>query len=121
MAKSNDPLIESLMQMAVAAAPLLRKARESGIFRDRDSVVDAEVVVPKAAEPTPPTPPTPAPEPPVAAVAPEAAALQDIIVRQALRISELEAEVAALKAAAVKPAKPKVKVKVATKARPAKA
>lgn len=118
MAKSNDPLIESLMQMAVAAAPLIRKARESGIFRDRDSVVDAEVVVPKAAEP--PAPP-PAPEPPPVPAAPEASALQDIIVRQALRISELEAEVAALKAAAAKPAKPKVKIKVATKARPAKA
>ncbi len=118
MAKSNDPLIESLMQMAVAAAPLIRKARESGIFRDRDSVVDAEVVAPKAAEP-PPAPP--APEPPPAPAAPEAGALQDIIVRQALRINELEAEIAALKAAAVKPAKPKVKIKVATKARPAKA
>lgn len=116
MAKSNDPLIESLMQMAVAAAPLIRKARESGIFRDRDSVVDAEVVPPKPPE-TPPAPPEPpkadaAPGPDIAA---QYAGMQDIIVRQALRINELESEVAALKAAKAKaPAKPKAK------ARPAK-
>ena len=110
MAKSNDPLIESLMQMAVAAAPLIRKARDSGIFRERDGVVDAEVVVTKAAEPPPPPA---APEPP-AAPAPETGALQDIIVRQALRINALEAEIAALKAAAAKP-------KAKPKARPAKA
>lgn len=104
MAKNNDQLIESLMQLAVSAAPLIRKARESGIFRDM--VVDAEVVPPaKAAEPAPapPTPPTP-PEPPkpadpAPADAAMTAALQDIVVRQALRINELEAELAALKAA----------------------
>ena len=98
MAKSNDQLIESLMQLAVSAAPLIRKARESGIFRD--PVVDAEVVSPtaKAAE-APPQPPKP-PEPPAAAAdASMTAALQDIVVRQALRINELETELAALKAA----------------------
>ncbi|OYX76310.1 MAG: hypothetical protein B7Y82_13980 [Sphingomonadales bacterium 32-65-25] len=110
MAKSNDPLIESLMQMAVAAAPLIRKARESGIFRDRDTVVDAEIVTPEA--PKPPEPPKAAEPPPVS---PDTSALQDIVVRQALRINELEAEVAALKAA--KKAGPKAKPKV----RPAKA
>ena len=117
MAKSNDPLIESLMQMAVAAAPLIRKARESGIFRDRDTVVDAEIVTPAAPEaPKPPEPPKAAEPPPVS---PDTSALQDIVVRQALRINELEAEVAALKAKAAKPAKAKPQSK--PKVRPAKA
>jgi len=95
MAKSNDQLIESLMQLAVSAAPLIRKARESGIFRD--PVVDAEVVSPtaKAAE----APPKPPEAPAAPADAGMTAALQDIVVRQALRINELEAELAALKAA----------------------
>ena len=120
MAKSNDPLIESLMQMAVAAAPLIRKARESGIFSERETVVDAEIVTPEPAKaPTPPEPPK-APEaaapPPVS---PDTSALQDIVVRQALRINELEAEVAALKAKAAKPAKAKPQSKA--KPRPAKA
>jgi hypothetical protein len=121
MAKSNDPLIESLMQMAVAAAPLIRKARESGIFRDRDTVVDAEIVTPEPAKaPTPPEPPK-APEAAAAPppVSPDTSALQDIVVRQALRINELEAEVAALKAKAAKPAKAKPQSKA--KPRPAKA
>lgn len=120
MAKSNDPLIESLMQMAVAAAPLIRKARESGIFRERETVVDAEIVTPEPAKaPTPPEPPK-APEaaapPPVS---PDTSALQDIVVRQALRINELEAEVAALKAA--RKAGPKAKPQSKAKPRPAKA
>lgn len=117
MAKSNDPLIESLMQMAVAAAPLIRKARESGIFRERETVVDAEIVTPEPAKaPTPPETPKAAEPPPVT---PDTSALQDIVVRQALRINELEAEVAALKAKAAKPAKAKPQSKA--KPRPAKA
>ncbi len=127
MAKNNDPLIESLMQLAVSAAPLIRKARESGIFRDRETVVDAEVVKPEA--PRPPEPPQApkaaeaAPEPPPAPAAPDpsVAAMQDIIVRQALRINELEAEVAALKAAATAAKKAPAKAKAKPKARPAKA
>lgn len=125
MAKSNDPLIESLMQMAVAAAPFIRKARESGFFRDRDTVVDAEIVTPAAATPPePPKAPVP-PQPPEAAAndaqaAAQGAAMQDIIVRQALRINELEAEVATLKAAKKPAAKPKAKPK-ARPAKPAKA
>lgn len=106
MAKSNDPLIESLMQMAVAAAPLIRKARESGIFRERESVVDADVVPAKA--PEAPEAPT-APATPAADVTAQGAAMQDIIVRQALRINDLEAELAKLKANA--PAKSKAKPK----------
>jgi hypothetical protein len=100
MAKNNDQLIESLMQLAASAAPLIRKARESGIFRDM--VVEAEVVAPapKAAEPAPATPPQPPkPADPAPVDAGMTAALQDIVVRQALRINELEAELAAQKAA----------------------
>jgi hypothetical protein len=115
MAKNNDPLIESLMQMAVAAAPLIRKARESGLFRRDDDVVEAEIVTPRPPE----APKAPEPPAPPAAPAPDLAAIQDIIVRQALRINELEAEVAALKAKAAKPAKAKPQSK--PKVRPAKA
>ncbi len=119
MAKSNDPLIDSLMQMAVAAAPLIRKARESGIFRDRDTVVDAEIVTPAAPEAhKPPEPPKAAEPPPVS---PDTSALQDIVVRQALRINELEAEVAALKVKAAKPAAKKAGPKVKPKVRPTNA
>ena len=123
MAKSNDPLIESLMQMAAAAAPLIRKARESGLFRERDPVVDAEVV-PPAAPTAPEAPkasaqPSPPPSPPPS---PDATALHDIIVRQALRINELEAQMAAMKAAAAHTAaKPKAKPKLKTRARAASA
>jgi hypothetical protein len=128
MAKNNDPLIESLMQLAVAAAPLVRKAREAGIFRREDDMVDAEVVTPKAPEPPPaPTPPerpkaAEAPAQPSPDLAAQYAGMQDIIVRQALRINELEAEVAKLKAA-TKPVKAKAPAKAAgkPKARPAKA
>ena len=89
-------------------------------FRERETVVDAEIVTPEPAKaPTPPEPPK-APEaaapPPVS---PDTSALQDIVVRQALRINELEAEVAALKAKAAKPAKAKPQSKA--KPRPAKA
>ena len=115
MAKNNDPLIESLMQMAVAAAPLIRKARESGLFRERDTVVDAEIVTPQPDAPASPEPARAEAAEPSA----EKAAMQDIIVRQALRINELEAEVAALKAAVAKPVKAKSPAKA--KARPAKA
>lgn len=102
MAKSNDPLIETLMQLAVTAAPLIRKARDSGIFRT-DTIMEAEIVQPEA--PRPPEPPKA--DAPSAAPDPSMAALQDIIVRQALRINALEAEIAALKAAAeAKPAPP---------------
>lgn len=119
MAKSNDPLIDSLMQMAVAAAPLIRKARESGIFRDRDTVVDADIVTPAAPEAQKPPEPPKAAEPPP--VSPDTSALQDIVVRQALRINELEAEVAALKSKAAKPAAKKAGPKVKPKVRPTKA
>jgi hypothetical protein len=86
----TDPLIESLMGLAVAAAPLIRRARESGIFRAEpaDEPVEASVVRE-----------TPAPKP-AAQPTPDVSALEALIGRQAMRIAELEAEVAALKAAA---------------------
>ncbi len=108
MAKTNDPLIETLMQLAVTAAPLIRKARDSGIFRT-ETIMEAEIVRPEAPKPPEPPKAEAAPEAPAAPAAPDASigAMQDIIVRQALRINALEAEVAALKAAAEqKPAPP---------------
>ncbi|WP_439534558.1 hypothetical protein [Polymorphobacter sp.] len=82
MSDKPDPLIETLMQLAASAAPLVRRARESGLFTP----------------PAPSAPPTP-PEAPPAEPAPPAdiAALQAIVVRQALRIAELEAELEAAK------------------------
>jgi hypothetical protein len=83
-----DPLLESLMQLAVSAAPLIRRARESGIFT------------------APPPAPVATPAPEAAGETPPAdvAALQQIIVNQALRIAALEAEITALKAKRKKPA-----------------
>ncbi|MBC7520165.1 MAG: hypothetical protein H7268_03590 [Sandarakinorhabdus sp.] len=102
MADNNkqDPLIESLMALAVSAAPLIRRARESGMFKAgsredaaSESVVEATVNKPE---------PAPAPEANVDFSA-EKAALQDIIVNQAMKIAALEAEIAKLKAASAKP------------------
>ena len=92
----QDPLVESLMALAVSAAPLIRRARESGMFKASraeeaaESVVDVEVVTPAAEKPD---------------FAAEKAALQDIVVNQAMKIAQLEAEVARLMAAAAKPRK----------------
>ncbi len=109
----TDPLIESLMGLAVAAAPFIRRARDSGIFRpdvgaSRGARATDETVVEATGVKTPDDAQKPAPE-----ASGEMAALQGILVRQAMRIAELEAEVAALKAAAVqtkaagdKPSKP---------------
>ena len=90
MANKQDPLIESLMALAVSAAPLIQRARDSGLFKPGSREAEAsEIVI------TPgPAPATPAPD-----FTAEKAALQDIIVQQAMRINALEAEVAALKAA----------------------
>jgi hypothetical protein len=101
--RNQDPLIESLIGLAVSAAPLIRRARDAGLFRAgspeakaSEDIVDAEVVAPK---PPPPPPPPPAPEPPgAAAPAAEASALQAIIVSQAMKIAQLEAEIARLQA-----------------------
>jgi hypothetical protein len=96
--RAQDPLIESLIGLAVSAAPLIRRARDAGLFKTgspeakaSDDIVDAEVVPPKPAPPPPP-------EPPAAAPLAETSALQAIIVSQAVKIAQLEAEIAQLKA-----------------------
>jgi hypothetical protein len=92
----QDPLVESLMALAVSAAPLIRRAREAGVFKAgsredaaSETVVEATVTKPapaaEAAEPTP-------------EMTAEKAALQDIIVSQAMKIAALEAEIERLKA-----------------------
>jgi hypothetical protein len=101
----QDPLIESLMALAVSAAPLIKRARDSGMFKagSREDAAASESVVEGTIVPTPEAKPEPA-----ADFSAEKAALQDIIVNQAMRIAALEAEVAKLKAAKVKAApKPK--------------
>ena len=85
----QDPLIESLMALAVSAAPLIKRARESGMFKANTR---AETVVD--------VPPTPAPEAEPADHAAQKAALHDIIVNQALKIAALEAEIERLTAKA---------------------
>jgi hypothetical protein len=93
----QDPLVESLMALAVSVAPLIRRAREAGVFKAgsreeaaSETVVEATVVTPK---PVPEAAPEPAPD-----FAAEKSALQDIIVSQAMKIATLEAEVDRLKA-----------------------
>lgn len=100
--RAQDPLIESLIGLAVSAAPLIRRARDAGLFKTgspeakaSDDIVDAEVVPPK---PAAPPPPPPAPEPPAGAAVAESSALQAIIVSQAVKIAQLEAQIAQLKA-----------------------
>jgi hypothetical protein len=95
----QDPLVESLMALAVSAAPLIRRARESGMFKTSraeeaaESIVEAAVVPPEAGKPEKPD------------FTAEKAALQDIVVNQAMKIAHLEAEVARLSALVAKPKK----------------
>ncbi|KPF73980.1 hypothetical protein IP88_08260 [alpha proteobacterium AAP81b] len=96
MADKNDPLVESLMALAVSAAPLIRRAREAGMFKTGTPPHEASATVVDV--PPSPPPPPPAPPPPAGDFAAEKAALQDIIVSQAMKIAALEAEVARLKA-----------------------
>lgn len=83
-----DPLIESLMALAVSAAPLIKRARESGMFkagsREEAASASADTVVPPAAAA------------PASEFSAEKAALQDIIVSQAMKIAALEAEITRL-------------------------
>jgi len=78
MASKPDPLIEALVGLASNAAPLLERARASGMFRP---VVKVEPVAAPAEVPDPA----------------QKTALQEIIVAQAMKIHALEAELAALK------------------------
>lgn len=91
MAEKSDPLVESLMALAVSAAPLIERARASGLFkpgsREAASAAAASEVAPAAAAAT---------DDFVA----QKAALQDIVVAQAMKIAALEAELAKLKAEA---------------------
>lgn len=95
MADNNkqDPLIESLMALAVSAAPLIRRAREAGMFKAGSREEEASETVVEATVNKPAPPAEPAPD-----LAAEKAALQDIVVSQAMKISALEADVARLKA-----------------------
>lgn len=101
MADNNkqDPLIESLMALAVSAAPLIRRAREAGMFKagSREEEASETVVEATVNKPQPAAPAEPAVD-----FSAEKAALQDIIVNQAMKISALEAEIARLGAAAGK-------------------
>ena len=91
--KKPDPLIESLMALAVSAAPLIQRARESGMFKAGSRAgAAAETVVDG--------PPAPAPDAEPVDHATQKAALHDIIVNQALKIAALEAEVERLAAKA---------------------
>ncbi len=81
MASKPDPLIEALVGLASNAAPLLERARASGMFRP---VVKGEAAAKPAA-------------PAESADAAQKTALQEIIVAQAMKIHALEAELAALK------------------------
>ncbi|GGE21512.1 hypothetical protein GCM10011529_30180 [Polymorphobacter glacialis] len=84
----QDPLIASLMALAVSAAPLIQRARESGMFKAgtreqaaAETIVDVPPAMPEAE--------------PVDQAA-HKAALHDIIVSQAVKIAALEAEIAQL-------------------------
>ena len=94
----TDPLVQSLMALAVSAAPLIKRARDSGMFKagTREEAASASVVD---------VPPTPAPDAEAVDYAAQKAALQDIIVSQAMKIVALEAEIARLSAEKPKRAK----------------
>lgn len=85
----QDPLIANLMALAVSAAPLIKRARDSGMFKPgtREEVASATVFD------VPPTTPAPTETVDFATLK---AALQDTIVNQAMKIASLEAEVVRL-------------------------
>jgi hypothetical protein len=89
MASRQDNLADILVQLASTSAQLIDRARASGVFKPNpvEDIVPTQVTV---SEPDPQT-----------------GALQTIIVQQAMKISTLEAEVAALKADIAAMAEPK--------------
>lgn len=89
MANKQDPLVESLMQLAVSAAPLIERARASGLFKPGSREASAASAASSAASSS---------APPAADDPGKLAALQDIVVSQAIKIAALEAEVARLTA-----------------------
>lgn len=81
--KYEPPVTDALMALLASAAPLFEKAKASGMFRGW---------------PPPPTPAAATPAADDAAADPgQKAALQEIIVAQAMKIHALEAEIARLK------------------------
>ena len=90
----QDPLIESLMALAVSAAPLIKRARESGMFKagSREEAASETDVEATAVEP----------EVTKADAAAEKTAWQDIVVSQAMKIAALETEIARLQAQVAK-------------------
>jgi len=80
--KGPDPLAEVLAQMATQAAPFIRKAFEQASFKAPHEAREASAD-------------TGAPSPEASA---ELSALQQVILSQARRIAELEAEIAGMKA-----------------------
>ena len=82
--EKQDPLITSLMALAVSAAPLIKRARESGMFK-AETASAAPQDTPAAASET-------------VDYAGQKSALQDIIVSQAIKIAALETEVVRLTA-----------------------
>lgn len=81
MATKPDPLMEALVGLAANAAPLIERARASGMFKGQQK--------PEASAPPPTDSATDA----------QRAALHEIIVAQAMKIHALEAELAALRRA----------------------
>jgi len=76
MATKPDPLMEALVGLAANAAPLIERARASGVFRQAKPDVAAA---------------------PVPADDAQKAALHEIIVAQAMKIHALESELAGLR------------------------
>lgn len=81
MATKPDPLMEALVGLAANAAPLIERARASGMFKGQQKS-DA-----------------PAAAPTESATDAQKVALHEIIVAQAMKIHALEAELAALRKA----------------------
>jgi len=112
--RKQDALLEGLIALAASAAPLIKKARDSGMFKDinfngiapiagfetaaaRAAATAAAMPETKTQTGKPETRPEPAASAePAAGAAAERAALQDIIVNQAIKIAALEAEVVRL-------------------------
>ena len=81
MATRNDGLTELLVKLAANSAELIERARAAGIIKDKGATVDVTPTAPPAAAA------------PAGGADAGKAALQDIIVQQAMKIHALEAEI----------------------------
>ncbi len=97
MASKNEGLAEILVQLASTSAQLIDRARASGVFKPAPAE-EAVTVVPVTT---------------VAEAEPQTAALQAIIVQQAMKLHTLEAEVDRLTAEVARLAAAEEPVKVA--------